>query len=147
MRNLLAFGASLAALALATSAQAQDEPDYPQMSFGEHGIDVASIDTTVDPGDDFFAYMNGKWVAQAELPADRSVFSTAHLLNERADDEIERLITQIAASDPAPGTSERRILDAYNSYLDRDAIDAAGMAPAQPYLQKIYDAPDRKSVV
>ena len=147
MRNLLAFGASLAALALATSAQAQDEPDYPQMSFGEHGIDVASIDTTVDPGDDFFAYMNGKWVGQAELPADRSVFSTAHLLNERADDEIERLITQIAASNPAPGTSERRILDAYNSYLDRDAIDAAGMAPAQPYLQKIYDAPDFESLV
>ena len=142
MRKLLAAGASLAALVLATPALSQDEPDYPQMTFGEWGFDPASLDAQVDPGDDFFAFVNGKWLASVDLPADRSNFGTPHFLQEKANEAIEDLIAELEASDPAPGTSERRILDAYNAYLDRDAIDAAGLAPAQPYLQRIYNAPD-----
>ena len=142
MRILLAAGASLAALALTAPAHAQDEPDYPQMTFGEHGIDPDAIDTAVNPGDDFNAYVNGKWLAENTLPADRSSFGSFNFLQEKADEHIDALITEIAASNPAAGTSERRILDAYEAYLDRAAIDAAGMAPAQPHMQRIYEAED-----
>ncbi|MFN2099513.1 M13 family metallopeptidase [Altererythrobacter sp. MF3-039] len=148
-RILLAAGASLAALTLTAPALAETEakaPDYPQMTFGEWGFDPATIDSEVDPGDDFNAYANGGWNSRHELPADRPRFSSADFLQEKSRENIAALIADLAASNPAPGTSARRIVDAYNAYLDRDGIEAAGMAPLQPYLQNVYSAPDLTSL-
>src|SRR5690606_28744970 len=68
-RMILAAGASLAVLAVAAPALAQDAAAIPTptMSFGTWGFDPATLDTAVDPGDDFFAYANGKWVRDNPL--------------------------------------------------------------------------------
>ena len=75
IRTLFAGGASALALALSVPALAQDgapaageETPLPTMSFGEWGFDPAYIDESVDPGDDFFAYANDKWLAANPLP-------------------------------------------------------------------------------
>lgn len=146
-RIALAAATSIAALALSAPAQAQEEQsDYPHMTFGEWGFDPATIDREVDPGDDFNAYANGGWTSQHELPVDRPRFSSADFLQEKSRENIAALIADLAASNPAPGTNARRIVDAYDAYLDRDGIEAAGMAPLQPYLQKVYSASDLTSL-
>src|ERR1700679_86288 len=63
--NLLLAGAACIAVAL-TSAQAQDN----KPTFGAWGIDLAGMDKSVKPGDDFFDYANGTWYKNAAIPAD-----------------------------------------------------------------------------
>ncbi|MDZ4308389.1 M13 family metallopeptidase [Allopontixanthobacter sp.] len=144
IKTMLALGGSAVALALATPAAAQDasseDAATPTMSFGTWGVDPAAIDPAIDPGDDFFAYVNAKWLAENPLPAEYSRFGAFNLLREKSTEDVKSLVDTLVAENPAPGTSERRIVDAYQAFVDTAAIDAAGMAPINPYLFRIYEA-------
>ncbi|KLE34208.1 M13 family metallopeptidase [Aurantiacibacter luteus] len=148
IRKLLITSVSALGLAVSVPALAQDDAaPLPTMDFGTWGVGTDLIDQSVDPGDDFNAYVNGKWIAATEIPADRSRFGAFDLLREKSIADVSALVRELAASNPAAGTQERRIVDAYNAYLNEDAINAAGLAPAQPYLDTIRNAPDLASLV
>ena len=148
IRTMLATTVSAIGLAFAAPAMAQDDTaDTPTMSFGTWGVDVDMIDQNVDPGDNFDSYVNGKWVRENTIPADRQRFGAFDILGEKSRVDVRALINDLVASDPAPGTSARRIVDAYNAFYDVEAIDASGLAPAQPYLQEIFTAPDLNRLV
>ena len=153
IRTFLTAGASALALAIAAPVLADDhtsdqaEAATPTMDFGQWGVGLDVIDRSVDPGDDFNAYVNGKWVAANEIPADRQRFGAFDMLREGATEDVRALVQALVESDPAPGTQARRIVDAYNSYMDVAAIDASGLAPAQPYLAKIFEAQDLEALV
>lgn len=148
IRQLLASGISAIALAAAIPAAAQDAvPATPTMDFGTWGVDLSQIDPAIDPGADFNAYANSRWLAANPIPADRSRYGAFDMLAERSVADVEALMADMAAADPAPGTTARRLIDAYNAFLDQDAIDAAGLAPAYPYLTEIYSAPDLAALV
>ena len=119
-----------------------DTPAAPTMDFGNWGVGLDMIDKSVDPGDDFNAYVNGKWIASNEIPADRQRYGAFDMLREGATQDVRNLVEELVASDPAPGTQARRIVDAYNSFMDVEAIDATGLAPAYPYLGEIFGAAD-----
>ena len=107
------------------------------------GINPASMDTAVKPGDDFNLYANGKWQAAAVIPADRSSTGagyTAFLATERNQNA---LLAQILASHPAPGSIEAQIKDYYSAYVNRPAIDASGIAPVQPDLDRYAAITDK----
>jgi len=141
IRHILAAGVSAAALALALPAAGQDDPIAPPtMEFGTWGVDPATIDPAVDPGDDFFAFVNGKWVRENPMPAEYSRFGAFDILREKSTSDVKRLVDDLVAANPAPGTPERRIVDSYLAYEDTASIEAAGLAPAQPYLAAIRDA-------
>ena len=156
IRTLLTAGASALALSIAAPALADGNESQegagppaaaapvtaPTMSFGAWGVGLEMIDRNVEPGDNFDAYVNGMWVATNAIPADRQRYGAFDMLREKSVVDVETLIRDLVASNPAPGTTARRIVDAYNAYVDVEAIDAAGMAPAQPYLAEIFAAPD-----
>src|SRR5690554_3499663 len=144
IRRIFALGVSATVLALSLPAAAQDTERQatPTMEFGTWGVDPASLDPTVDPGDDFFAYVNGKWVRENPIPAEFTRFGAFNILREKSTADVEALVADLVKQQPAAGTPERRIVDAYQAFLDTAAIDAAGLAPAQPYLDEIASAPD-----
>lgn len=155
IKTLLAAGASALALTLATPALADDHAAEsetkaaaaPTMDFGSWGVGLEMIDPAVDAGDDFDAYVNGRWVAQNEIPSDRQRYGAFDMLREKSTKDVETLIANLVASNPAPGTTARRIVDAYNAFVNVEAIEASGLAPAQPYLNEIYSAPDLARLV
>ena len=124
-----------------------DESATLTMDFGQWGVGLDMIDANVDPGDDFNAYVNGKWIAANEIPADRQRYGAFDMLREGATQDVKKLVEDLVASNPAPGTQARRIVDAYNSYMDVEAIDASGLAPAQPYLAEIFGAADLEALM
>lgn len=142
----LSFAAGVSALALcicaSAPAAAQETRDPPTINYGTWGVDPAGIDQAVDPGDDFDAYVNGKWVRENPIPPEYTRFGAFNILAEKSTSDVEALVADLVKSDPAPGTPARRIVDAYQTYLDTAAIDAAGMAPAQPWLRPIFAAQD-----
>jgi len=125
-----------------TEATASEPKPTPTMDFGTWGVDTTQISQDLEAGDDFNAYVNGRWIAENEIPADRSRFGAFDMLREKSTRDVETLVSELVASNPEPGTTARRIVDAYNAYFDMEAIDASGLAPAQPYLNEIYAAPD-----
>ena len=118
-----------------------DDVPMPTMSFGKWGVDPSLLSDTIDPGDDFFGYVNQEWLDANPLPAEFSRFGAFNLLREKSTSDVKALVDELV-SKPASELSadERRIVEAYESYLDTAAIDAAGLAPAQPYLDKIRGA-------
>ena len=144
IRTLLAAGASALALSLATPAFAQAEEaetEMPTMSFGTWGFDPQYLSKDIDPGDDFFAYANQKWLDANPLPDEFSRFGAFNLLREKSTSDVQALVRELLAKDAAALTSdEKRIVDAYRAFLDTQAIEAAGLTRIQPHLDKIRGA-------
>jgi putative endopeptidase len=105
--------------------------------WGDWGINPDAGDMAVKPGDDFNAYVNGTWIAEMEIPADRSRYGSFDLLREKSEQRVKFIIDDLAATSPAIDTSEGKIGAIYNAYMDTDKINAAGLAPVQPYFDKI----------
>ena len=63
-----------------------------------HGIDVAGMDRSVDPGDDFFAYTNGGWLKSTEIPPDRSSFGTFSVIEDTVNKRTADLIQSAGKS-------------------------------------------------
>ena len=101
------------------------------------GIVVENMDTNVRPGDDFFSYVNGKWVADTEIPADKSSYSVFSSLNDEAQERVKQIIEESASGDFAKGTDEQKVGDLYKSFMDWDTRNAKGVAPLQPELDRI----------
>ncbi|MDE2410524.1 MAG: M13 family metallopeptidase [Sphingomonadales bacterium] len=110
------------------------------------GIDPAMMDKSVKPGDDFYGYANGAWQRNTEIPADRSSIGGFFIASETTDKQLGELIAAISKSSAAADTDEGRIRDFYNAYMDAAKIDAAGMAPIKPDLDRIAAISDVKGL-
>jgi predicted metalloendopeptidase len=109
------------------------------------GLDVAGMDTTVRPGDDFYRYANGSWERATPIPADRSSVTTFAIVDRRARAQLGALIRQAAAARDATG-DRRRVGDFYTAYLDTTALARRGMAPIRPLLDSIAGIGDRAAL-
>ncbi len=156
-RTAALFGASLLALAAPAFADDHDHDHageellqsagdsaaaaLPTISFGTWGFDPAYLAADIKPGDDFNAYANKKWIDANPLPPEFSRIGAFTLLGEKSTYDVKALMDELAAKDAATlSADEKRILDTYRTYLDTAAIEAAGLAPAQPYLARIKGA-------
>jgi len=101
------------------------------------GIDLAAMDTNVDPGDDFFSYVNGKWIAENEIPADKGRYGVFDALRDESQDAVKVIIEESANGDFEKGTDEQKVGDMYKSFLDWDTRNARGMEPLQAELDRI----------
>ena len=117
-----------------------------QDEWGAWGINLSTQNTSVHPGDDFNAYANGNWIENFEIPADRTRYGSFDLLGEKSEQRVRKIIEGLAASSPAEGTIEAKIASIYNAYMNSDAIEAAGLEPARPMLEKIKAAASREDL-
>ncbi|MAP95044.1 MAG: zinc metalloprotease [Ponticaulis sp.] len=117
-----------------------------QPEFGSFGIDLDVVDESVEPGDDFNKYVNGKWLASFEIPSDRTRFGVFDMLAEKAENQVKSIIETTAEAAPPAGTLEGKIAAFYNTYMDVDTINAKGIEPAQPYLDRIAAIDSREEL-
>ncbi len=137
-RRHAALLTTTAALLLAGCA-ASPAPEAPAVAaapaakpqLGTFGFDAAGMDTAVAPGDDFYAFANGTWTRTTAIPADRSNYGMFTALDDLSK-ERTRLILEEAKNDPSS-----KIGRAYAAFLDEAAVEARGLAPIQPWLNKI----------
>ncbi len=128
---------SLALLAGCATRGTETAVARPAAAIGSFGVDLSGRDLSVAPGDDFFRYANGGWLDATQIPADRARWGTFDVLRDKADRDARVIIDEVAAAGGAAGSNPQKIGDFYNSYLNQDAIDAAGLAPIQPELDQI----------
>src|SRR5215831_3360157 len=111
-----------------------------------HGIQLANMDRSVRPGDDFFRFANGDWIQRTEIPADREGVDVFTKLADTSNKRTADLIEEIAKSNPPAGSSERKVADLFNSYMDEAGIEAKGLSPLKPHLDAIAAIRDKKQL-
>ena len=137
---LLILASALALGACNTSSKNQGQA---QAAGTESGIELAAIDKSVKPGDDFDKYANGTWEKTAEIPADKSNIGIFSMINDRAQERKAELIDGIVKSNPAAGSDDARIANFYKAYMDTDAIEKRGLSPIKPDLDRIQAIADK----
>ena len=128
-----------AAMVALTACGQQDAPTTaaePALAL-ESGIALEYMDTSISPGDDFFSYVNGKWIAETEIPADKASYGGFGILADEAQADVRAIIEASASGDYAEGTDEQKVGDLYTSYLDMDTRNAKGVTPLEPELERI----------
>ncbi|MGE0219141.1 M13 family metallopeptidase [Mycolicibacterium sp.] len=104
------------------------------------GIDLSHVDASARPQDDLFGHVNGRWLAEYQIPADRATDGAFRTLYDRAEEQIRDLITAAAASGAPEGTDEQRIGDLYASFMDEETVRARGLAPLLEELAAVDGA-------
>ncbi len=139
MRTYLAVTAVAAVLASACTPADNSETPAEEASaqIGAWGIDTAQIDADVRPGDDFFEYVNGKWLATFEIPADKSRYGVFDELRDQSEEDVHAIVTDVMAESAAAGSTEQKVGDLYASWMDEATVEARGLEPLQTKLAEI----------
>lgn len=101
------------------------------------GIDKNNMDLSVAPQDDFFRYVNGKWVDNTQIPADKSRWGSFDALAENAREQVLELIQGLATTQHPTDSDEQKIADLYQSFLNQEQIEAQGLKPLAPFFTRI----------
>src|ERR1043166_5431078 len=113
-------------------------------SSGAHGLDVAGMDKSVNPGDDFFAYANGVWLKETKIPEDRASYGVFDALAEEANQQTADLIREAGKS--AAGPEARMVGDYYDAFMAEKAFEPKGLSPLKPELAEIEAIADRAAL-
>ena len=123
-----------------------DKADASYTVGTELGISKTAMDTSVKPGDDFYAYANGNWQKTTAIPADRSSTGAFYIAFLETEKRTRELVDAIVKSGGDPKTDDGRIAAFYNAYMNTKAIDAAGMKPVEADLARFAAITDKASL-
>jgi len=104
------------------------------------GLDLAALDKQIRPQDDLFRHVNGSWMRETEIPSDKAVYGSFHMLNDDAELAVREIIEQAAAA-PEPGVSQQ-IGDLYASFMNEQLAEELGAKPIAEELAAIRAVSD-----
>ncbi len=138
----VAIAASLAACGktetpASTAEAAKPAFDLSQITTPSVSFNVADLDPAVSACADLNGFVNGKWLKANPVPGDQVTWGSFEILRERSLEVQHALVEQAAAADAKAGTVQAQIGDIWKTGSDEAAIEAAGIAPLQPELDRI----------
>jgi putative endopeptidase len=134
----IGVSAALAAL-LCMYAPGAGADGAPPAQIAPWGLDLSARDPAVRPGDDFYRYADGHWLATQQIPPDQKAWGSFEILEERAQHQVRGIIEALPADAP-PGSVAQKVGDYYRAFLDSDEIERAGLGPARAGLDAIAAA-------
>ena len=156
MKRLLTATAMALALAACSGADDTTEIETTEVGtvetvdttprLGTFGIALENRDESVDPGENFYEYVNGTWLKTTQMPSDRSRYGAFTVLADEAEENV-RTIIEAAASKENPSADEKRIGDLFAAFTDTDAIEARGLEPIATDLALIREADSRDDIL
>ncbi len=110
------------------------------------GYPMEAFDRNTAAQDDLYQFANGGWLAATEIPGDRSGVGFSQIMRDRNEERIKSVIAELQSAVLPDGSNELKIHNLHASYMNLDAINAAGMAPIQPTLDRIAGITDHNGV-
>jgi predicted metalloendopeptidase len=149
VRTFIARAAGAAAAVAFTFAAVSCATSAPrgEATIGPWGVDLTQIDPAVSPGDDFYRYVNGRWLATFQIPPDRTNYGAFTVLAERAEQDVLQIIEDSAAANAAAGSPEQKIGDLYASFMDEATVAARGLEPLKDGLDQIAAAETHEDIL
>ncbi len=153
MRRFPLFGTLLIAVLFALSsvapALAQSPVATPAASpvaspvATTHGIQLADMDLSVDPAQDFYQFANGGWLARTEIPADSASYGVFDALYDKTEEQqFAQLDALMNDNTLEEGSDQWKAVEFYKQGIDMETRNAQGIAPLQPQLDVIAGITD-----
>jgi putative endopeptidase len=130
--------------ALFTSCAGKKEETKPT---GPLAIDIANMDTTVRPQDDFYQYANGTWLKNNPVPSTDSRWGSFSQLMEDNLKKLKGILEETAKKENANGSNAQKIGDYFFTYMDSVKKNAEGVKPLSPYLKQVDDLKSNSDLV
>ncbi|MBL4662563.1 MAG: M13 family metallopeptidase [Flavobacteriaceae bacterium] len=132
IKSLVAFGA------VAFFVSSCEDKETAKVDTEPHGIILANMDTLVSPKDDFYNYVNGTWMRDTKIPEDRTSWGGFSVLRKSTDKDVLEIIAKAKESGAySAETDQAKALFIFDSKLDMESRNAAGISPLQPALDAI----------
>ena len=109
----------------------------PKETSEKKEILITGIDSTLRPGDDFFEYVNGKWLREVKIPESQPGVGSYSFLNYPQRKKLQGILDSVSKESHPKGSIEQLVGDFYAAGMDTAAIDARGFEPIKPILDKI----------
>lgn len=147
-KTLLSLSVLMALTACGTpSNNVQTEPNVSQSQQQlTSGVMKENMDTSVDPGDNFYQYVNGSWLDTVEIPADKSSYGSFQILRDAAQDDVIKIIKSSAEGEFAKGSNEQKVGDFYKSYMDTETRNKLGLSPIKDEMEMINNIDSYKAL-
>lgn len=136
---------ALLLLALCSSplAYAADPPPA-KLKYGTWGFDLSGADTSLKPGDDFFRYANGTWLAKTQIPPDKPAYSMRIIMTDFTEQRLREMLEAGGAKLPEnPSTLEEKAGAFYRSFMDEARVEQLGAKAIEPELNDLKNAKTR----
>jgi putative endopeptidase len=148
MRTLVSAAMALLFVSSASAQQSSSSPQAParELPALEH-FDSANVDTNVDPCDDFFEYVNGKWLAAHPIPADQREWGTGSPLQLWNETVLAQVLEQNSGDDPKRTPNEQKIGDYYSACMYTKSIEAHTAEWLKPELDRIARIQSKLDIV
>ncbi|MDJ0749583.1 MAG: M13 family metallopeptidase [Woeseiaceae bacterium] len=118
-----------------TSESAASPDKSPR--FGNWGVELEHLSRSIEPGEDFYRYVNEGWIRSTSMPQGSSFFSEPWAAQARVLDEVDKLVRSAIEERPAAGSPGKRVGDVYRSYLDAIEVDERGLLVIREELLQI----------
>jgi putative endopeptidase len=139
MRGALA---ALLLLSAGTPGLAADKPLY-----GAWGYDIAGMDKSTVPGNDFFRYANGTWLDSHAIPADKPAVTLRLEMTDRTEGRLHDIMEAAAADAPhQPADLEGKVGAFYRAFMDEARVEQLGAKPIKPELDAVRKARSREAL-
>ncbi|ASK66715.1 peptidase M13 [Brachybacterium avium] len=127
----------------------------PTPSTRPSGLWLDQVDESVRIQDDLFGHVNGRWLREHVMPADRSSDGAFHALRDLSEERVREIIEEAAADaesrDPrgeqVPATDHHRVGALYRMFMDTEAIEQAGLGVFEGLLAEVTSTPDLEGIV
>ena len=110
-------------------------------------IDLANLDTTVTPGQDFYRYSTGGWQDSHPLGAEYARFGSFDQLRENNVERLNDLFKSMSTMKTKPGSTDEKIVLLYKQGLDSVRLNEEGAAPLKAYLDKVYAPATKEELI
>lgn len=107
------------------------------------GLELSSLHSDIRAADDLFRHVNQQWLDDHPIPPDKSMYGAFSLLAEQAERQVHAIAKE--SVDAAEGTLQRKVGDAYRSFMDEERINALGHQPLRERLATIQSAGSDKT--
>ena len=104
------------------------------------GLNVTDLNTSVQPGDDFYEFACGGWMKKHPLPAAYSRYGSFDKLQEDNDKRINGILSELQSNTYERGTTEQKLSDLYKLAMDMDRRNREGVAPVMPLIKRLEAA-------
>jgi putative endopeptidase len=115
------------------SCNQSDQATAPEKDY----LVFTGMDSTVRPGDDFYQYVNGKWLKNAIIPSNQFGVGGFVDLYYKNQDVLHSLLDSLSKVSHLPGSIEQKVSDFYAAGMDSTTVEKRGYEPLKPYLSKI----------
>jgi putative endopeptidase len=93
------------------------------------GIDLQYVDSAVRPQDDVYQYLNGKWLRNYQLPADKGAVGSFTIVQDKTEEQLRTIVDGLDQAPDNQDPDAKKLADLYASYMNEDQIETFGMKP------------------